>query len=50
MKVLTLIIKKKWFDAILSGEKTTETREVRPTNISIYRIETTTQVRYTRKM
>lgn len=32
MKVLTLIIKKKWFYAILSGEKTTETREVRPTN------------------
>lgn len=32
MKVLTLIIKKRWFDAILSGEKTTETREVRPTN------------------
>lgn len=32
MKILTLIIKKKWFDAILSGEKTVETREVRPTN------------------
>ena len=32
MKILTLIIKQKWFDAILSGEKTVETREVRPTN------------------
>lgn len=32
MKILTLIIKKKWFDAILSGEKKIETREVRPTN------------------
>ena len=32
MKILTLIIKKQWFDAILSGEKTVETREVRPTN------------------
>lgn len=32
MKVLTLIIKQKWFDAILSGEKKVETREVRPTN------------------
>ena len=32
MKILTLIISKKWFDAILSGEKTTETREVRPAN------------------
>lgn len=32
MKILTLIIKKHWLDAILSGEKTVETREVRPTN------------------
>ena len=32
MKILTLIIKKQWFDTILSGEKTVETREVRPTN------------------
>lgn len=32
MKILTLIIKQKWFDAILSGEKSVETREVRPTN------------------
>lgn len=32
MKILTLIIKQKWFDAILSGEKKIETREVRPTN------------------
>ena len=32
MKILTLIVKQKWFDSILSGEKTVETREVRPTN------------------
>lgn len=32
MKILTLIIKQKNFDAILAGEKTVETREVRPTN------------------
>lgn len=32
MKILTLIIAKKWFDAILSGEKTVETREVKPSN------------------
>lgn len=32
MNVLTLIIKQKWFDAILSGDKIIETREVRPTN------------------
>lgn len=32
MKILTLIISKKWFDAILSGEKTVETREVKPSN------------------
>ncbi len=32
MKILTRIIKKQWFDAILSGEKTVETREVRPTD------------------
>ena len=30
MKVLTLTIKKKWLDEILSGEKTTEEREIRP--------------------
>ena len=32
MKILTYIIKKQWFDTILSGEKTVKTREVRPTN------------------
>lgn len=32
MKILTLIIKQKWFDEILSGKKTVETREVAPTN------------------
>lgn len=36
MKILTLIIKKKWFDAILSGEKTVETREVRPKSLKKY--------------
>lgn len=30
MKVLALSIKREWFDKILSGEKKTETREVRP--------------------
>jgi hypothetical protein len=30
MQVLTLIIKKKWFDMILSGEKTEEYREIKP--------------------
>ena len=33
MKVLTLIIKQSWFDQILSGEKTQEFREVKPTTI-----------------
>lgn len=32
MKVLTLIIKQKYFDAILSGRKAQEFREIRPTN------------------
>lgn len=36
MKILTLIIKKKWFDAILSGEKTVETRQVRPKSLKKY--------------
>ena len=36
MKILTLIIKQKWFDAILSGEKTVETREVRPKSLKKY--------------
>ena len=31
-KVLTLIIKQKYFDAILSGRKVQEFREIRPTN------------------
>lgn len=46
MKVLTLIIKQKWFDAIMSGEKTVETREVRPTNTKYisYRDNTTGKV------
>ena len=33
MKVLNLIIKQYWFDKILSGEKTQEFREVKPTTI-----------------
>lgn len=33
MKVLNLIIKQKYFDAILAGRKAQEFREVRPTNI-----------------
>ena len=33
MKVLTLIIKQTYFDQILSGEKTQEFREVKPTTI-----------------
>ena len=32
MKVLTLIIKQKYFDAILSGRKVQEFRDIRPTN------------------
>lgn len=36
MEILTLIIKQKWFDAILSGEKTVETREVRPKFLKKY--------------
>lgn len=30
MKVLHLTLKKKWFDMILSGEKTEEYREIKP--------------------
>ena len=33
MKVLNLIIKQVWFDKILSGEKTQEFREVKPTTV-----------------
>jgi len=36
MKILTLSIKQKYFDEILSGEKTVETREIRPTNAKKY--------------
>jgi hypothetical protein len=32
MKTLTLIIKQKYFDQILSGEKKIETREIRPSS------------------
>ncbi|MBO7595332.1 MAG: ASCH domain-containing protein [Salinivirgaceae bacterium] len=32
MKILTLIIKQRWFDEIMSGKKTIEYREVKPTN------------------
>lgn len=36
MKILTLSIKQKYFDEILSGKKTVETREIRPTNAQKY--------------
>ncbi len=32
MKTLTLVIKQKWFDMIMSGEKTSEYRELTPYN------------------
>lgn len=32
MKILSLSIRQKFFDEIVSGEKQTETREIRPTN------------------
>ncbi len=35
-KILTLIIKKEYFDAIRSGEKKTETREIRPNTAHKY--------------
>lgn len=38
MKILTLQIKKPYLDAILSGEKTEEYREVRPKNVEKYLI------------
>ena len=36
MRILTLSIKQKYFDEILSGKKTKETREIRPTNARKY--------------
>jgi hypothetical protein len=36
MKVLNLIIKQSWFDQILSGEKTQEFREIKPTTYKKY--------------
>ena len=30
MKTLDLVLKKKWFDMIASGEKTEEYREIKP--------------------
>lgn len=36
MKTLTLRIKRNYFDAILSGKKTTETREVKPATATRY--------------
>lgn len=36
MKVLTLSIKREWFDKILAGEKVHEYREVRPNNAGRY--------------
>lgn len=34
MKILTLIIKQQYFDAIMQGRKVQEFREVRPTNVN----------------
>lgn len=39
MKILTLQIKKPYLDAILSGEKTKEYREIRPKNADKYVIQ-----------
>lgn len=36
MKILTLIIKQRYFDAILQGRKVQEFREIRPTNEKRY--------------
>ena len=36
MNILTLSIKQKYFDQIVSGEKTQEFREIRPTNAKKY--------------
>lgn len=36
MKTIDLIIKQKWFDAILSGEKKEEFREIRPNTMKKY--------------
>lgn len=36
MNILTLSIKQKYFDEILAGKKTKETREIRPTNARKY--------------
>lgn len=36
MKILNLIIKQKYFDAILAGRKVQEFREVRPTTVKKY--------------
>ena len=36
MEILTLIIKQKFFDEILSGKKTQEFREIRPTTQKKY--------------
>jgi len=36
MKILVLIIQKKWFDKIMSGEKKQEFRECRPTTYKKY--------------
>ena len=36
MEILTLIIKQKFFDEILSGNKTQEFREIRPTTQKKY--------------
>ena len=39
MKILNLKIKKKWFDMIVSGEKTQEYREIKPYYTSRFRAQ-----------
>ena len=36
MKILNLIIKQKYFDAIMQGSKVQEFREIRPTTVKKY--------------
>lgn len=52
MKILKLTIKKKWFDMILSGEKTEEYREIKPhwvtrlTNQTMYLVRPQSQWKF----
>ncbi len=50
MKILTLSIKQIFFDAILSGEKNVEYRELKPTRMSLYtEVDKSTGKRYIRR-